>query len=179
MLWPYHGIQWNDNYYFFKRLVFGSRSSPKIFDTLSQAVYWIVTHNYAIEHILHLLDDFLVIVPPEQNANITKQTLLNMFASLGIPLSTKKTEGPSHVLEYLGIFLDSIKMEARLPREKINRIREIIDSLRNRRKCSKKELLSLLGHMTFASRVILPGRSFVSNLITLSTTVKNYITMYN
>ena len=37
----------------------------------------------------------------------------------------------------------------------------------------KKELLQLLGHLNFASRVILPGRSFVSYLISLSTTVNN------
>ena len=33
--------------------------------------------------------------------------------------------------------------------------------------------LQLLGHLNFASRVILPGRSFVSYLISLSTTVNN------
>lgn len=61
-LWPYHGIKWNGRYYFFNRLVFGCRSSPKIFDTLSQAICWIAKNNYHIENILHLLDDFLVIV---------------------------------------------------------------------------------------------------------------------
>ena len=40
-LWSYHGIQWNGKYYFFNKLVFGCRSSPKIFDTLSQAICWI------------------------------------------------------------------------------------------------------------------------------------------
>ena len=171
-LWPFHGIKWNEKYYFFKQLVFGSRSSPKIFDNLSQAVCWIATNNYNIVNILHLLDDFLVIEPPWANAVEIKETLLSLFASLGIPLSTKKTEGPSKVIEYLGIFLDSEKMEARLPLEKIIRICDIIDSFRSRNKCTKRELLSLLGHMNFASRVILPGRSFVSHLIALSTTAK-------
>ena len=32
--------------------------------------------------------------------------------------------------------------------------------------------LSLLGHLNFATRIIRPGRSFVSHLISLSTTVK-------
>jgi hypothetical protein len=54
-LWPYHGIQWESNYHFFKQLVFGSRSSPKIFDTISQAVCWIASNNYNIKNILHLL----------------------------------------------------------------------------------------------------------------------------
>lgn len=41
-LWPYYGVKWNNEYYFFTRLVFGSRSSPKIFDSLSKAVCWIL-----------------------------------------------------------------------------------------------------------------------------------------
>lgn len=171
-LWPFHGIKWNNKYYFFKQLVFGSRSSPKIFDNLSQAVCWIATNNYNIENILHLLDDFLVIEPPWADAVNTKDTLLSIFQSLGIPLSAKKTEGPCKVVEYLGIFLDSELMEARLPLEKVDRICGIIESFHNRKHCTKKEVLSLLGHMNFACRVILPGRSFVSHLIALSTTVK-------
>ena len=171
-LWPYHGIHWNEKFYFFKQLVFGSRSSPKIFDTLSQAICWIATNLYNIKHILHLLDDFLVVERPEGNAKDTMKTVLNMFALLGVPLSKKKTIGPSTNLEFLGIHLDSINMEARLPSEKIIRIRDIIDSFKCRSSCTKRELLSLLGHLNFACRIILPGRSFVSRLITLSTTVK-------
>ena len=63
-------------------------------------------------------------------------------------------------------------MEARLPKEKIERIQAILDEFSKRNVCTKHELLSLLGHMNFASRVILPGRSFVSHLISLSTKVK-------
>ena len=171
-LWPYQGIKWNNKYYFFKQLVFGSRSSPKIFDNISQAVCWIATNNYCIKNILHLLDDFLVIEPQSADAVQTKDTLLAIFDSLGIPLSAKKTVGPCKVIEYLGIFLDSELMEARLPLEKVNRICEFIETFRNRKHCTKKEILSLLGHMNFASRVILHGRSFVSHLIALSTKAK-------
>ena len=171
-LWPFHGIKWNNEYYFYNKLVFGSRFSPKIFDTLSTAVCWIAQNNYGIKHVLHLLDDFLVVEPFNSNAEKTKGTFLSIFQSLGIPLSLKKTEGPSTSLEYLGIILDTIKLEARLPKDKILRIREIIESFSKRNSCTKRELLSLLGHLNFACRVILPGRSFVSHLIKLSTTVK-------
>ena len=54
------------------------------------------------------------------------------------------------VIKYLGIFLDSIKMEACLPRDKIVRIQQIIESFSMRNSCTKKELLSLLGHLNFA-----------------------------
>ncbi|CAG2224001.1 unnamed protein product [Mytilus edulis] len=156
----------------FKVMPLSPMSSPKIFDTLSQAICWIAQNNYNIEHILHLLDDFLVIVPEQDNAQQTMNTFLDIFKSLGVPLSFKKTEGPCHKLEYLGIFLDTINMEAYLPLEKVLRIQEIIEYFSKRNSCTKRELLSLLGHLNFACRVIVPGRSFVSHLIKLSTTVK-------
>lgn len=63
-------------------------------------------------------------------------------------------------------------MEARLPPEKVTRIIEITQFSLNRKSCTKRELLSLLGHLNFASRVIVPGRSFVSYLIKLLTKAK-------
>jgi hypothetical protein len=96
----------------------------------------------------------------------------HVFAKLGVPLSKTKTMGPSTELEYLGIVLDTIKMEARLPTDKVARIVEITQNFLNRKSCTKRELLSLLGHLNFASRVVVPGRTFVSYLIKLSTTVK-------
>jgi hypothetical protein len=170
-MWPYHCIKREEKYYFFNRLVFGSRSSPKIFDNLSRAVCWIAENNFHIQHILHLLDDFLVIVPLDEDGNLVMDTFLGIFESLGIPLSQKKMVGPVTVLEYLGIVLDSVKMEARLPKDKIARIQEILENFSKRSSCTKRELLSLLGHLNFACRVIHPGRSFISYLIKLSTTV--------
>ncbi|XP_033731470.1 uncharacterized protein LOC117344735 [Pecten maximus] len=170
-LWPLHGISWEGDFYFFVRLVFGSRSSPKIFDNLSEAICWIARHMYRIKHVLHLLDDFIVLEPKLADAQDTMTKFLRIFHNLGVPIALHKTAGPCTCLEYLGVCLDSEKMEARLPVEKIDRIREILNSFSQRKTCTKRELLSLLGHMNFASRVIRPGRSFVSHLIKLSTSV--------
>lgn len=171
-LWPFHGIKWNGNYYFYTRLVFGSRSSPKIFDQLSIAVCWIAQYRYNITNILHLLDDFLTIDAPSFPAQKTMDRLLKVFRNLGIPIATHKTEGPTISLEYLGIVLDSKLMQARLPEEKVIRIRELLGEFKSKPSCTKRELLSLLGHLNFASRVIPHGRSFVSYLISLSTKVR-------
>ena len=56
--WPYFCVKWEKKYYVFVRLVFGCRSSPRIFDTLSQAICWIARNNYGVQTIFHLLDDF-------------------------------------------------------------------------------------------------------------------------
>ena len=62
------GICWEGKFYFATQLTFGCRSSPKIFDTLSEALCWILLNVYHVPFLLHLLDDFLVISPPSSTA---------------------------------------------------------------------------------------------------------------
>ena len=171
--WPYFCVKWENKYYVYVRLVFGCRSSPKIFDTLSQALCWIASNNYGIETIFHLLDDFLTVDKPDNCIGERTMALLTLiFGCLRIPLAQHKCTGPTVCLEYLGIILDSKNMEARLPLDKVQRIVMFIEGLLGETRCTKLKLLQLLGHLNFASRVILPGRAFVSYLIQLSTTVK-------
>ena len=112
-------------YFYYVRLCFGSRSSPRIFDTLFQAICWIAQRNYKIEIILHLLDDFLIIQSSELCGFRTMAILSLIFNRLNIPISKKKTVGPTTTIEYLGIILDAERFEARLPDEKIIRIIEL------------------------------------------------------
>ena len=55
---PFHCIKWENFYYVYARLAFGSRSNQAIFTQLSQALHYIATVNYGVQHLLFLLDDF-------------------------------------------------------------------------------------------------------------------------
>ena len=88
-----------------------------------------------------------------------------IFAKLGVPIAPHKTVGPTVTLEYLGVILDTEKMEARLPHDKLTRLLTLVRTLLCRKRCTKREALSLLGHFNFAARVIPPGRSFISTLL--------------
>ena len=162
--WPWLGIFWQDRYYFYTRLVFGCRSSPKIFDTLSQAIVWIAKHNYGISHMLHLLDDFLVLDAPAADADRSMAILTLIMNKLRLPYSKPKTVGPCTQLEYLGLLVDTADMQCRLPPDKLSRTTKFIHDFLGRSKCSKLELLSLLGHLSFAAKVIPPGHTFLYRL---------------
>lgn len=165
-------FKWRNSYFYYVRLPFGCRSSPKLFDNLSTAICWIAKNNYGVDAIFHLLDDFLTIDKPDACGDRTMALLCTIFHRLRLPLSEKKTIGPTCELEYLGIILDTDKMQARLPREKIDRISQFILQILSQKSCTRKDLEQLLGHLNFASRVILPGRSFVSYLYKLMSSVK-------
>ncbi|XP_048258604.1 uncharacterized protein LOC125384163 [Haliotis rufescens] len=169
---PFFGFKWQQQYYFYKRLVFGCRSSPKLFDTLSEDLCWILHHNYGIQHILHLLDDFLTIDSPEADAQQTMTNLPKLFQEMCIPIAEHKTMGPATTLEYLGINLDTNTMTASLPQDKLDRISALLHEFSQKKKCTKRELLSLLGHLSYACKVIIPGRSFISHLLDIAKSVK-------
>jgi hypothetical protein len=179
-VWPFHGVKWQEQYYFFTRLVFGCRSSPKLFDTFASLVCWILENNYGITPLLHLLDDFLAICPEHVAPDQFMATMLSVFTHLGLPLSSKKTVGPCTSLEFLGIFLCTDQMVARLPENKLIRIRSIVSTFLSLRKCRKRQLLSLLGHLQFACRVITPGRAFTARLLKAACSAKelyHYVTL--
>ncbi|VDI03029.1 Hypothetical predicted protein [Mytilus galloprovincialis] len=120
--WHLFCVKWNGQYYHYVRLPFGCRSSPRLFDSLSTSVCWIAQNNYDIKVIFHLLDDFLTVDKPSDCGERTMALLSLIFNKLNIPLSCKKTVGPVCELEYLGIILDKINMQARLPLDKVERI---------------------------------------------------------
>ena len=91
--------------------------------------------------------------------------------SLGVPLSDEKTIGPLTKIEFLGIDLDSITFQASLPKEKLDRISLLISNFLEIPSCSKQQLLQLLGHLNFATRIIPQGRSFISHLLHLAASV--------
>ena len=93
--------------------------------------------------------------------------------SLRAPVVAAKTLGPSQVLEFMGITLDSTLMEARLPEDKLTRLRTLLASFKGRRSVCLVDLQSLKGTLQFACKVVVPGRTFLQRIINLSRGVQN------
>ena len=125
--WNLLGIYWQSQYYIDLYLPFGLRSAPFLFNQISDALEWILKHNYGLRHVIHILDDFFIAEHTKIACLASFTTLLKVFMSLRVP-----TMGPSQVLEFMGVVLDSNRMEARLPEDKLARIRQLLDSFTNR-----------------------------------------------
>jgi hypothetical protein len=68
----------------------------------------------------------------------------------------------------MGIELDTINMEARLPADKLARLRESLNSFSSKRSVRLVQLQSLIGTLQFACRVVIPGRTFLQRIINLT-----------
>ena len=74
---------------------------------------------------------------------------------------------PSQVVRYLGLDLDSVKMEVRLPQDKVYKARTLVQRFRGLLVFTKKELMELCGCLAHASQVVKGGRTFSRRLINL------------
>ena len=100
------------------------------------------------------------------------QLLLDICNHLGVPIANKKVEGPSTCLVFLGILIDTMRGELRLPLDKLTRLRDRVKEWLQKKRCTKRELLSLAGQLQHAATVIRPGRTFLRRLFDLSATVQ-------
>lgn len=174
-------MEWKGDVYIDTCLPFGLRSAPKLFNVLADLLEWILRHH-GVSFLLHYLDDYLTMGPPQtQICQHNLRLLTEVCTMLGIPLALEKVEGPSTILEFLGILLDTERMEARLPAEKLTRIQATIQEWLSRKSATKREILSLVGLLQHAAKVVRPGRTFVSRMYSVAASVQelDYFTRLN
>ena len=161
------GVRWNGRVYVDAALPFGLRSAPKIFKVFADCLMWVMQQE-GIQHVIHYLDDFLFAGHPatgECAASLAKA--LEVCTQLGMPVAPHKIEGPSTKLTFLGIEIDSQEAKLRLPEQKLLALRSEIVRWRGLRRCSKRNLQSLLGSLNHAASVVGPGRTFMRGLVDL------------
>ena len=172
--WELLGMQWKGLYFFDTVLPFGLRSAPFLFNMLSDALEWIIRHKLNISGVMHILDDFFIALPPPRSHCSTALChLLTLFTDLDIPLAPGKTFTSSTQLEFMGILLDSSLKEARLPDDKLTRLRSLVSVWQSKTSCCLHDLQSLIGSLHFACKVMAPGRPFLRRMISLTRGLSN------
>ncbi|MES9971263.1 MAG: reverse transcriptase domain-containing protein, partial [Candidatus Thiodiazotropha sp.] len=160
------GYKWQSQFYYDCCLPFGCRSSPAIFERFSTAIEWIAKKHLSIPDIIHILDDFFMIGPPASERCLHYLTsFLTFCKKVGIPIKAEKTVYPTTCITFMGLELDSVKMEARLPPDKLSKARELLRKYCNKRKIRLRDLQSIIGYLSFCCNVVPPGRCFLRRLI--------------
>lgn len=134
------GMKWEEALYVDAALPFGLRSAPKIFTAVADALEWMVKKE-GVTHLHHYLDDFLILgAPDSEECAESLRKLLVLFESLNVPIAIEKLKGPSLVLVFLGIELDTVTMAIRLPEAKLNELKVLISEWLGKKHCSRKVL---------------------------------------
>ena len=87
---------------------FPQRTIPYARVSFSTAVEWIAREKLLIDKLLHLLDDFLIISSTYDVCKAHLALFIQLCDFLGILIAPGKTFGPSTILTFAGIELDSL-----------------------------------------------------------------------
>ena len=174
-------MEWDGKVLIDTYLPFGLHSAPKLFNNMADLLAWILK-NQGVSYLIHYLDDFLTVGPagsPECQHNL--YIIIQVCKALGVPLALEKVAGPTMVLDFLGILLDTIRMEAQLPDEKLDRVRQRVREWLGKKNATKREILSLVGLLQHAAKVVRPGRTFVQRMYSTAMKVRelDYFTRMN
>jgi hypothetical protein len=162
--WPLLGFKWLSNYYHDKVLPFGLKSSCRIWEYFATALHYLFVHMLGIPSVVHYIDDFLIIASGSPQASSDLHKIQALCESLGIPLAPAKTEGPATILTFLGIQLDTVKMECRLDKDRLDELNQLLQCWREKETHTLDELESITGKLSFAASVVRPGKPFLRRL---------------
>lgn len=119
--------------------------------------------NKGFRNLLHYLDDFFGVIPPSEDALYYNDLVNSTCKELGLAIQTNKDKMHT-VNDFLGIELGTIRMEARLPPEKLHKAIELVEAALRKKSISIEDLQSLVGFLAFAAKVVVAGRAFLRRL---------------
>ena len=135
---------------------------------------WVVETRCGLHSIDHYLDDFILVGKKFSNGCSTlMNTFMNVCDELGVPIAENKTVGPSNIITFLGFIIDTVLMMVRIPEEKLQKLRHLLQLLLYKKKVSLKDLESLTGLMAYCSRAIPSLRAFIHRFYDLIAAVNN------
>jgi len=155
------GIQINGRVFVDKNLPFGCSCAPFLFECFSTFIHWAVTQSSKLDTLDHYIDDFILC---GRKGTGDCRKLIAHFNStcseLGVPINDEKSEGPTTVMTFLGLVIDSDNMLIRIPQPKIIELQALLTQYLQSKKISLQDLQSLAGKLSFFGRAIRTSRAF-------------------
>lgn len=171
--YKYVGFVHNTHFYTDLVTPFGARSSCQNFERFSTFIQWKVQQDAALSYSSHYLDDHIMYGGADSR---DCQRIFDIFHQvcdkMGVPIAHDKTQSPRTNIVYLGLVIDTVAQEVRVPTEKLDcAVNLIRDSLSRKRVC-KRYLQQIIGYLGFLCRAVRGGRSHLRRLIDLCHTLK-------
>ena len=172
---PLLGMQWEGETFVDAALPFGLRSAPLMFTVVADALQWIMEQR-GVALAFHYIDDFITLGAPGSNeCQKNSDVMHEICKEVGMPIEPEKDEGPATTITFTGIELDSVALELRLPQEKLRKLKSELAGWRGRKACRKQELLSLVGSLSHACKVVRAGRTFIRRLSVTAERLKDRV----
>ena len=159
------GLQWqfegnsNTTYMVDTKLCFGAKNAPEVFHRLTQSVKRMMAKR-GYEKTVVYLDEFWVTAETYEECNSAFSILLQLLQDLGFGISWNKVVKPTKCLTFLGIEIDSVNEQVRLPETKLAEFKDLLAKFAVKTRASKRQLQQLAGKLNWACRVVHGGELF-------------------
>ncbi len=154
------GFSFKGQYFYDKCLPFGCSASCSLFEKLACFLEYLVRFQSGKDSIEHYLDDYLLVASEPGECLQLMNIFRTICLDIGVPLAEEKTLGPSCILIFLGIEIDTIERVIRIPKEKLIEVKEKLEFTLCKKKVTLRELQSLVGSLNFCAKAIPSVRAF-------------------
>ena len=149
--------------YKFNCLPFGLSSAPWVFTKTLKPVAALL-QEMGVRMIVYI-DDILILAETKKRAQEQAEALVYLLECLGFIVNMKKSVlSPAQIMDFLGLTVDTVLMQLKLPGEKLKKIRAEARKLEREGRASARALSRLIGKMNATSQVIPPAPLFYRNL---------------
>lgn len=140
--------------------------APYLFNLFAEALHWMMVFYLNWTLVCHYLDDFIYIIPASevssQRLYLDIEAYNKLEALLSMPHNKTKEQGTSVVV--FGIEIDTVNSIARLPQEKLHKVRNATSAALASKSISLLDICSLIGYLSFCAKAVWLGRVFMRKL---------------
>ena len=111
------------------------------------------------------IDDFGAADLGLDNAYSGYSTLRSVLYTVGLDIAEQKSCPPAHVMDWLGIEVNSIDMTLKITELKLTEVCEVVKSWETRVTATKKQVQSLVGVLNFVAGVSPPTRIYSNRIL--------------
>lgn len=159
-------LVWEGVHYQYRALCFGVAPAPRIFTKILRPV--IQRLRAAGIRCVPYLDDILILASSREQSIKQSQLAVDLLVRLGFLISPKSCLDPSRTREFLGMTIDSHRLELRVPREKIRKFRQVVrQSLRldDQHRLTLRQLAGVIGKIQAMAPAVSPARLWSRHLL--------------
>lgn len=150
--WRFKGDS-HDTYMVDQRLPFGASRSPEIFNRIMQSVRAIMA-SLGYKTVIVYLDDFLIIAENYAECQLALNKLVSLLRELGFQISYPKLEGPSQIIVFFALTLNSVNLTISIPEEKLAETRNLLSYFLYAKKVTKRQIQSLAGKLNWITQCV-------------------------
>ena len=156
------GYRWRNLLYFDKVVPMGLRSAAYICQQVTNAIVY--AHNTFGCWSINYLDDFGS-AEDSSTAWFSYNMLSRIFDRIGVKEALDKAVPPTTRMDFLGNTVDSEKLTLEVSQDRKQELMHLLKKWVVKQYCTKKQLQSLIGKLSFITNCVQAGKIFISRMI--------------